>query len=156
MHLFFIFSLLCSQYVTDLIKKLELRVMVASVLLKIKFRHAQINVPNIGAPMSKTACFNPGHWAKDEIWVALQNWLWVRVELMAWQLSRLERLDGIQWSWVQIPLKPTISQSKNRSAVNTIHITSYHIYLFIHDTWLDTIFIYVTFMNVVQIRSNYL
>ena len=27
--------------------------------------------------------------------------------LMAWQLSRLERLNGIQWSYVQIPHRPT-------------------------------------------------
>ena len=33
-HLFFIFSLLCSHYVADLIKKLELRLMVVSVLPK--------------------------------------------------------------------------------------------------------------------------
>ena len=25
-----------------------------------------------------------GHWANDEIGVALQSWLWVWVELMAW------------------------------------------------------------------------
>ena len=34
LHLFFIFSLLCSHYVADLIKKLELHLMVVSVLLK--------------------------------------------------------------------------------------------------------------------------
>ena len=33
--------------------------MVVSVLLKIKFGHAQISVPKIGIPMSKTACINP-------------------------------------------------------------------------------------------------
>ena len=27
-------------------------------------------------------------------------------ELMTWKLNRLERLNGIQWSWVQIPLRP--------------------------------------------------
>ena len=32
LHLFIIFSLLCSHYVTDLIKKLEMRLMVVSVL----------------------------------------------------------------------------------------------------------------------------
>ena len=25
-----------------------------------------------------------GHWSNDEIGVAVQSWLWVRVELMAW------------------------------------------------------------------------
>ena len=43
----------------DLIEKLELHLMVVSVLLKIKFGHAQISVPKIGIPMSKTACINP-------------------------------------------------------------------------------------------------
>ena len=33
--------------------------MVVLVLLKIKFGHAQISVPKIGTPMSKTACINP-------------------------------------------------------------------------------------------------
>ena len=56
---FIILSLLWSHYVTDLIKKLELRLMVVSVFLKIKFRHAQISVPKIGMPMSKIACINP-------------------------------------------------------------------------------------------------
>ena len=40
-------------------KKPELRLMVLSVLRKIKFGHAQISVPKIGIPMSKTACINP-------------------------------------------------------------------------------------------------
>ena len=48
-----------SHYVTDLIKKLETRLMVVSIFLKIKFRHAQISVPQIGISMSKTACINP-------------------------------------------------------------------------------------------------
>ena len=42
------------------------------------------------------------HWTDDEIGVAVQNWLWVWVELMAWT----ERLNRIQWSLVQIPLRP--------------------------------------------------
>ena len=25
-----------------------------------------------------------GHWTNDEIGVAVQSWLWVRVELVAW------------------------------------------------------------------------
>ena len=56
--LFFIFSLLYSHYAADLIKKLELHIMVVSVLLKIKFGHAQICMPKIGIPMSKTACIS--------------------------------------------------------------------------------------------------
>ena len=42
----------------------------------------------------------------DEIGVAVQSWLWVQVELMAWQLSRLEHLNEIQWSSVQVSLRP--------------------------------------------------
>ena len=45
--------------VADLIKKLELHIMVVSVLFKIKFGHVQIYAPKIGIPMSKTACINP-------------------------------------------------------------------------------------------------
>ena len=44
------------------------------------------------------------HWTKDAIGVAVQSWLWVGVELTAWWLSGLERLNGIQRSLVQIPL----------------------------------------------------
>ena len=59
LNLFFIFSLLCSHYIADLIKKLELRLTIVPVLLEIKFGHAQISVPKIGIPMLKTACINP-------------------------------------------------------------------------------------------------
>ena len=34
---------------------------------------------------------------------------------MAWELSRLERLNGIQWFWVQIPLRPTFYGSFKKS-----------------------------------------
>ena len=40
--------------------------MVVSVLLEIKFRHAQINVPKIGIPMLKTACINPCQYTKKK------------------------------------------------------------------------------------------
>ena len=30
------------------------------------------------------AKMKPEHWTKDEIGVAVQSWLWVRLELMAW------------------------------------------------------------------------
>ena len=56
---FYIFSLLCSDYVADLIKKLELYITVVSVSLKIRFGHTQISVSKIGMSMSKTACINP-------------------------------------------------------------------------------------------------
>ena len=40
-------------------QKMKLRLVIVSVLLKIKFRHTQIIVPKIGVPMLKTACINP-------------------------------------------------------------------------------------------------
>ena len=66
------------------------------------------------------------HWANEEIGVAVQSWLWVRVELMAWQLSQLEHLNRIQWSWVQSHSgQLSIATSKNHSVVNTICINSF-------------------------------
>ena len=40
-------------------KKLELRLMVLSALLKIKFGYAKISEPKIGMTMLKTDCINP-------------------------------------------------------------------------------------------------
>ena len=40
------------------------------------------------------------------IWVAV-SCVWVRVELMVWQLNRLEHTNRVQWTWVQIPLRET-------------------------------------------------
>ena len=45
LHLFSIFWLLYSDYITDLIKKLELCLTVVSVLLEIRFELAQISAP---------------------------------------------------------------------------------------------------------------
>ena len=45
---------LCSNYVADLIKKLEFRLTIVLILIRIKFRHKQISVPKIGIWMSKT------------------------------------------------------------------------------------------------------
>ena len=47
------------------------------------------------------------HVTKDGIGIAARSWLWVWVELLAWYLSRLEHLNGIEWLWVQNPLRPT-------------------------------------------------
>ena len=44
--------------IADLIKKLELCLMVVSVLLKIEFGHTQISVPKICILMLKIACIN--------------------------------------------------------------------------------------------------
>ena len=59
LHLFYIFSLLCSDYVADLIKKLEFCLTLVPVLLKIRFGCTKIIVPKVGILMSKTACINP-------------------------------------------------------------------------------------------------
>ena len=48
-----------SHYVADFIKRMELHLMLVSVLLKIKFGHAQICVPKIGIPMLKIALYQP-------------------------------------------------------------------------------------------------
>ena len=61
LHLFSILWLLCSDCITDLIKNLELCSTVVSVLLKIRFGHAQSSVPKIGIPMSETAGTNLLH-----------------------------------------------------------------------------------------------
>ena len=53
------FSVLCSCYVTDMIKKLELCLLVVIIWFNIEFGHTQISVPKIGKPMLKTACINP-------------------------------------------------------------------------------------------------
>ena len=53
------FIILCSYYVIDMIKKLELHLLVDRILFKIELGHIQISVPKIGTPMLKTACINP-------------------------------------------------------------------------------------------------
>ena len=66
------------------------------------------------------------HWKNDDSGVAVQRWLWIPVELMAWSFSRLETLKGIQWLWVQIPLRPT-SYSYFKGSFSC----EYHMYQFI-------------------------
>ena len=70
LHLFFIFSVLCSHYVADFMKKLELCLMVISILLLIKFVPTQISVPKIGIRMSKTACINPWYYVIQKCFFA--------------------------------------------------------------------------------------
>ena len=48
------FIILCSYYVIDMIKKLELHLLVDIILVKIEFGHIQISVPKIGTPMLST------------------------------------------------------------------------------------------------------
>ena len=59
LHLFFIFLLLCSPYVADLIKKVELHLVVVSVLLKIKFGHAHLVCPKSVYRCRKQAVSTP-------------------------------------------------------------------------------------------------
>ena len=56
---FVVFSLLCSYYVNDIIKKLQFHLLVVIILFKTEFGHAQKTVPKIGKLVLKTACFNP-------------------------------------------------------------------------------------------------
>ena len=67
------------------------------------------------------------HWTKDELGVAVQSCLWMQVELMAWEFSRLERLNGIKWSWVQFPHRPTFCSYFQESVSD-----EYHIYIYIN------------------------
>ena len=51
---------LCSDYIADLIKKLEFRLTVVLILLRIKFRHKQISVPKISIYMDvKNSLYQP-------------------------------------------------------------------------------------------------
>ena len=59
---FVVFPLLCSYYVTDIIKNWSWYLLVVKVLFKIEFGHAQISVPNIGKPIRKTVFINPWKW----------------------------------------------------------------------------------------------
>ena len=52
---FVVFLLLCSYYVTDMIKKnWNWYLLVVKVLFKTEFGHAQISLPKIGKPIPKT------------------------------------------------------------------------------------------------------
>ena len=51
--IYFVFSRYYALSVTGLIKKLELSLVVVLILLKVKFGHAQINVPKISKQLSK-------------------------------------------------------------------------------------------------------
>ena len=55
----FIYFLFSQYYPADFIRKLEFRLMVVSVLLRIKFAPAQVSVPKIVILISKTACIKP-------------------------------------------------------------------------------------------------
>ena len=66
-YIYFIFSCYyVTDYIADLIKKLELCLTVVSVLLKIRFGHAQISVPKISVSMLKTALSTPDCCLKND------------------------------------------------------------------------------------------
>ena len=56
---FLFFSLLCSYYVINMIKNLELHTLIVLIWLKIVFMLAQISVPEISIPTLKAAYINP-------------------------------------------------------------------------------------------------
>ena len=73
------------------------------------------------------------HWTNDEIGVAVQSWFWVQVVFMAWKLSWLERLNRIQWLWVQIPLRPTFYGYFKESFSGEYHLYIYiYIYIYVY------------------------
>ena len=55
LHLLIVFSSLCSYYVNDMIKKLELCLLMILILLKIKFGHSLISFSKIGISFAKAA-----------------------------------------------------------------------------------------------------
>ena len=65
------------------------------------------------------------HWTNNEIEVAVQSLLWVRVELMARQLNQLQHQNRIQWWWIQIPLRPTFYSCWKEYFGGKYHIYSY-------------------------------
>ena len=64
------------------------------------------------------------HWTNQEIGVAVKIWLWVQVEVMAWQVSRLEHMNRIQLLWIQIPLRQMFHSYFKESFSGEYHI--YH------------------------------
>ena len=56
-HYNFFLLLLCSYYCYD--QKTGIAFTGSYNFIKIEFGHAQISVPKINTPMSKTACINP-------------------------------------------------------------------------------------------------
>ena len=56
---YIIMLLLCSSYVTAVIKNLELLLLVVMISFKIKFGHTTIILPKISMLMLKTAFINP-------------------------------------------------------------------------------------------------
>ena len=63
-------------------EKLGLCSTVASILLKIRFGHTQINVHKIGLPMSRIVCINPCH-----VKVKKNHKLWFLVQLSCLHVS---------------------------------------------------------------------
>ena len=110
---FIYFSPLClhnSLLSCDYLKKISIKINVAT---------------NEGNSRNETC-----HWTNDEIWGTVKSWLWVQLDLMALQLSRVERLNGIQWSRVQIPLRPAFYSYSKESFSGEYH--RYHSFRYTH------------------------
>ena len=55
-------------------------------------------------------------------WRKISDFIFIYFSASFAVISRLERLNGIQWLWIQIPLRPTFySYFKQSSVVNTIY-----------------------------------
>lgn len=68
LHLFFIFLRLCSYYITVIIKKLKLCLLVVLILLKIKCGHIRISMTKIDITMSKKKSISALLGKRDFIW----------------------------------------------------------------------------------------
>ena len=98
------------------------------------------------------------HWPNEEIGVAVRSWLWVRVKLMAWWLSRLERLNGIQWSWVQISLRSKILQFSLLKILHWwipyIYICIYYIHTYIYIYIYICMYVYNIYIYIYMVFTN--
>ena len=62
--------------------------------------------------------------------VVLPDFIFGRTPIWIWFLNRLERYNGIQWSWVQIPLRPTFYRYFKVSFSGEYHV--YHSFRYTH------------------------
>ena len=94
--------------------------MVLLVLLKTKFGHAQISVPKIGKPMSKTACINPWwHRFKEQGKYHLSEQLWagqmestITWKKQSWKMHTLSKKALLGNKWTLLENKRAITGNK--------------------------------------------
>ena len=96
--------LLCSSYVTDVIKNLELLLLVVMISFKIKFGHTTINLPKISMLMLKTACINP-YFSSIQVYSS-NNHLWEAYLHLTGTtpLCPQNNIDSIHWLVCQYSL----------------------------------------------------